>query len=205
MTADGCTSGDTKCQKGGFDTPIALGAFARPETRIVTSGSTGPGFHYESAAPSILEVEGGRILGKSEGTSALLFVSDDHAVLDFLHVWVKKPNALGIRASAVGTTSEAAVNDLVELMPGESIWASTELTADGQHLTGTGAEDWSVEPPIAIVLRGGSEGHRRIVAQRPGNATVRVKSLGLESTLELVVRTPGESAPPVKPGKGGAS
>jgi hypothetical protein len=186
VVSDACKSGDASCSRVGFDSPLALGASTEPDVHLQLRGSTGPGFHLESAAPSIMEVTGGRVTGVGEGTSALLFVSDDGSVLDFLHVFVKKPTELKLTAGATGQELHA-VSGVIEMLPGESLRVSAQVMSDGQPLIGTGITTWTVDPPIARLLREGSEGERRIVAKDVGHAVIRVKTLGVESTLDIVV------------------
>lgn len=187
VTQDSCEAGDLRCARA-FDAPIALGATAAPETHLTLDGSTSPGFHYESAAPSILEVDGGRVVGRSEGTSALLFVSDASTVLDFLHVWVKKPTALELDAALPGRTTEGRVDGTIDVLVGEELRLSARPIAGGQRLLGAGESTWSVDPPILSLLREGDDARRRVVAASPGTATLRVEMLGVTSTMQIVVR-----------------
>jgi hypothetical protein len=191
--ADSCAPGDPDCSRAGFDAPLALGATARPVTKISLTGSAAPGIHYESAAPDILEVDGGVVIGKSAGASALLFVSDADTVLDFLHVWVKAPTALDVTASTPGSDQMGHVDGPLELMVGEDAQVAIAPSADGQRLLGTSAAEWTIEPAIAILLREGSDARRRIVASAPGKAVIHVKMLGLESTIDVRVHSPREA------------
>jgi hypothetical protein len=189
VVSDACKGGDPACTRSGFDAPLALGATAHPEVRLGLRGSAGPGFHIESAAPSILAVDGSGVTGAGEGTSALLFVSDRGAVLDFLHVWVKKPDSLRLSASEAGSAMHP-VSGPIELFPGESIRITAAPFADGQALLGSADAIWTVDPPIAMVLREGSDGERRLVAGDRGKGVLHVKAFGLESTLDIVVHDP---------------
>jgi hypothetical protein len=186
VVSDSCKAGDPACSRAGFDAPIAVGASTRPLVHLDLRGSAAPGFHLESAAPSIISVDGGNITGRGEGMSALLFVSDSGAVLDFLHVWVKAPQSLRLSAAEPGSAPHD-LSGVIEMLPGESIRISATPVADGQDLLGSGESTWAVEPAIARLFREGSDGERRLVAKEPGKALIRIKSLGVESTLELVV------------------
>lgn len=197
VTSDECRAGDEKCSRSGFDAPLALGATATPETRFSLNGSASPGFHYESAAPSIVDVVDGRVVGKSEGASALLFVSDASTVLDFLHVWVKKPTTLELLATLPGRPSEGRVDGTIDLLVGEELRLTVHPLADGQRLLGSSETEWTVDPGIATILREGTEEHRRLVAEGPGTTTLRVTMLGVESSMQIVVHAAGtEKAAP---------
>ena len=207
VTSDDCKAGDERCSRAGFDAPLALGATALPKIRVTLNGSASPGLHFESAAPSVLEVEGGRVVGKREGTSALLFVSDANTVLDFLHVWVKKPTTLELDAALPGRDVSGRVDGAIDLLVGEELRLTAKPLADGQQLLGTGAAEWTVDPPIATLLREGSDDHRRIVAQTPGSATLHVTMLGVESSMQIVIhpRTHGVTLRPTVKTERGAS
>jgi len=207
MTSDSCRAGDPDCSRAGFDAPLALGATASPRTQVSLDGTAGPSVHYESAAPSIIDVEGGHVFAKSEGASALMFVTDANTVLDFLHVWVKKPTELRLTSTVPGQSTSGRVDGTIELLAGEELRMSAEPTADGQRLLGSGPAEWSIEPPIADILREGSEDHRRVVAEHPGKAVLHVRMLGVEATLDLVIHPATESSPIHRSAatKGGAS
>jgi hypothetical protein len=190
VTSDSCRPTDADCSRAGFDAPLALGGTASPVTHVSLDGTAGPSIHYESAAPSIIEVVDGHVVGKSEGASALMFVSDASTVLDFLHVWVRKPKELRLVATVPGREGSGNVNGTMELVAGEEVRISAEPTADGQRLLGTGPAEWKIEPPIAEALREGTEDHRRLLAEHPGKAVLTVRMLGVETTLDIVVHAP---------------
>lgn len=196
LTSDDCKAGDERCNRAGFDAPLALGATASPRVHVSLDGSASPGLHFESAAPSVLDVEDGHVVGKSEGTSALLFVSDASTVLDFFHVWVKKPTALRIEAALPGRDVSGRIEGPIELMVGEELRLVAKPVADGQILLGTGEADWSVDAPFATLLREGSEDHRRFVADAPGSVTLHVRMLGVESVVAIVIHSRVAGAQP---------
>jgi hypothetical protein len=192
VVSDSCRPEDPSCSRSGFDAPVALGASVTPDVHMQLRGSASPGFHLESAAPSILAVEGGHVTAEGEGASAILFVSDGGNVLDFLHVWVKRPTELALLSQNTGGGMHE-VRGTVELLPRESLRVRATLRADGVTLMGNADTEWIVDPPIARFLKEGDTGERRIIAERPGKAMVHAKSLGLEATLELVVAKDGAS------------
>jgi hypothetical protein len=193
FVSDACKAGDPSCARSSFERPIALGASIHPEVHLTLRGSAGPGFHLESAAPTVLEVDGGSVIGRAQGMSALLFVGDSGTVIDFIHVWVKQPSALRLSSAEAGSAVHD-LNGLVEMLPGESIRVTATPVADGQDLLGAGDAVWTVEPPIAKLMREGNDGERRVVAREPGHAVLRVKTLGVESTLDIVVQPSGRSS-----------
>jgi len=132
------------------------------------------------------------VTAEGEGASAILFVSDGGNVLDFLHVWVKRPTELALLSQNTGGGMHE-VRGTVELLPRESLRVRATLRADGVTLMGNADTEWIVDPPIARFLEEGDNGERRIIAERPGKAMVQAKSLGLEATLELVVAKEGAS------------
>lgn len=206
-TSDDCKAGDERCDRAGFDAPLALGATASPQIHVTLNGSASPGLHFESAAPSVLAVEDGRVLGKSEGTSALLFVSDANTVLDFLHVWVKRPTTLRIDAALPGREVSGRIEGPIELLVGEELRLVAKPVADGQTLLGTGEAEWVVDAPLATLLREGSDDHRRLVAEAPGSLKLRVRMLGVESVVAIVIhpRVAGAPAKSVAKSERGAS
>ena len=99
------------------------------------------------------------------------------------------------------------VDGAIDLLVGEELRLTAKPLADGQQLLGTGAAEWSVDPPIATLLREGSDDHRRFVAQTPGTATLHVTMLGVESSMQIVIhpRTPGVTLRPTVKTERGAS
>jgi len=52
------------------------------------------------------------------------------------------------------------VSGSIEMFPGESIRIVAAPIADGQELMGSAEASWTVDPPIAMVLREGTDGER---------------------------------------------
>ena len=186
-TGDDCAPGDNDCMMSGLGAPLAVGATATPTVRTQLRGTGAPSLALWSAAPDILTVNNGDITGHREGVSGLVMAMDDGSAIDFVHVWVKSPDRLQLHRITEDGRDLGEVRDTVELIAGESIGIAPRPYARAQRLMGEGASTWEVEPPLADVLREGRPGSRRIVARNEGAATVTISSLGLSSTLQLVV------------------
>lgn len=186
-TAETCAPG-ADCTHAGFDAPVAVGAVVHPEFQTKLAGSAGAGFRFVSASPDVLDVDGGDVVGKSPGLSALLLVTDGETVVDFLHVWVKAATKVRVAATAPGREKATITSGPIELLVGDAIFVSAELTADGQRLIGAAPSEWEADEGVLSVLREGNEGHRRVVALHPGSTSLRVTTLGLENEIDVVVR-----------------
>jgi hypothetical protein len=186
VTSDRCKVGDDGCVRA-LDAPIAVGAEATPDVHARIDGSGTPSLHLETAAPSILDVREGRVVGRAEGMSALLFVADGGTVIDLLHVWVKKPTALELDATLPGRAPSGRIDGRIDVFVGEELRVSARPVADGQRLAGEAETAWKIEPPLLTLLREGADDGRRLVAEAPGQAVLSVTSLGLERQIPIVV------------------
>jgi hypothetical protein len=187
VVASDCKPGDKGCEAAIVTAPLAVGATLDPRIAIELPGSTVPSIHLESAAPDILFVEGDHVRARAAGMAALLFVTDDGTVTDFLHVFVKEPTRIALdRLAADGTVEPATMG--VDLLTGELMRLRATALGDGQPLDGALPVEWSVTPPsVAEVFSDGQADKRRILAKAPGAATISVKSGKLESKLDIVV------------------
>ena len=79
------------------------------------------------------------------------------------------------------------MSETVELVVGDGMRFVPHPYAGGARLVGVATSTWTVEPPIAIVLREGLPNRVRVVARQPGTANVNVSMLGATSTLRLKV------------------
>ncbi len=195
-----CAEGDQSCMMSGLSAPLAVGASLRPALRTTLRGSGSPAIAMWSAAPSILSVEGSRIIGQQEGVSAVIMKLDNGAAVDFVHVWVKRPDRLQLHRKRLNAAHDLGeVRDAIELVVGENLWLTPRAYAQSQPLLGEGPTQWQVEPAIAQVLRDGRPGMRRLRASRAGQATVTVTSLGLSTSFQLSVHAQTASARGVTP------
>lgn len=190
-TGDDCATGDQGCMMAGLSAPLAVGASLRPSMHTQLRGSGAPSLAMWSVAPDIMTVENDRIVGQREGVSALVISMSDNAAIDFVHVWVKRPDRLQLHRLDEQGADLGDVRDTIELLAGESVRLAPHAYAASQRLLGEGDTKWQVNPPIARVMRDGRPGRRRLVGTRAGNAIVTVTSLGLNSTFNLRIHTEG--------------
>lgn len=185
--SDNCRLGDPSCLRNRFTAPIAVGATVTPEIDVAIRGTTGPALHFESANDAVLAADRGALRGKAPGIAALLLVTDSGTVIDFLHVWVKGPTGIQLTALSPTEGRGEPVVEGIDLLPGESMRLSATLHGDGQPLAGDAPQSWTIDKPIAAILRDGAGGRRRIVAVEPGRATLRVEALEEVAQVEVVV------------------
>jgi len=178
----------------GLGAPLAVGATARPTVNTRLRGSGTPSLSLVSASPSVMVAHEHTITGVSPGVSAMMMAMKDGAVIDFVHVWVEAATRLQLHRLAADGSDLGEITDVVELVEGEDIRIAPRPYAGAQRLMGEGPAAWRVDPPLAAVLRDGTPGRRRLVARTPGAATVTIDSLGLKSTLQIVVHESGRAA-----------
>ena len=183
----------------GLEAPLATGATMRPVVRTELRGSGAPSLALWSAAPDVISVSEGRITGQREGVSAIVMSMRDGTAIDFVHVWVRTADRIQLHRMSPGGDDLGELRDAIELMPGESVRVLPRPYADAQRLLGEGDSQWRVDPPLVDVLRDGAVGRRRLVAKRPGKATLTVSSLGVSSALELVIHDEEPSGSEVMP------
>lgn len=190
-----CKASDDTCDPGGLDAPLAVGATATPKVAFSLRGAGAPSWRFESADPSVLLAEQGRITGVENGVVTLMVTADDGTVFDFFHVWVKQPTELALAGVTPGSATAGPLGPRIDLLPGEALRLSTSLVGDGQALVGDAPQTWKVttadgaRPPIAV-LDEGAPHKRRVVAVAVGKATLTVSALGLSRELEIVVADP---------------
>jgi hypothetical protein len=180
-----CAAGDEACSRRHPVAPIAVGARFHPEVSTEVSGTTTPSLLLESAAPEIVGVEDGALVGHKPGTSAVLISTDDGSVVDFVHVWVAPATRLTL-ARRDGDRVGAAIG----LAVGEDVTLQPALWNGAQRLAGEGNIEWTVSDDKTVsVLRDGSADRRRLRARAPGKATVTVSLPGSDvtSTVDIEV------------------
>ena len=176
-----CSQGDAACARKAPLAPLAIGARFYPEVSTEIAGSSTPNLRLESAEPAVLAVEGGALVAKSAGTSAVLISTDDGSVVDFVHIWVAPVTQITL-ARRDGERIAGAIG----LAVGEDITLVPSLYSGAQKLAGDSAAVWAVDTagPL-VVLQDGSSDRRRLRARAPGKAKVTV-TLG-EATASVDV------------------
>jgi len=163
-----CAEGDAACSRRHPQAPIAVGARFYPEVSASIDGSSTPTLVLESAAPDVLAVEGGALVARKPGASAVLITTDDASVVDFVHVWVAPVTKLTLMRR-----DGDRVDGAIGLAVGEDLTITPALWNGAQRLSGAGDVAWTVSSDgVVSVLRDGSPDRRRLRARAPGKATV---------------------------------
>lgn len=178
-----CAEGDVACSRRHPQAPIAVGTRFYPEVSASIDGSSTPNLVLESAAPEILAVEGGALVGKRPGTSAVLITTDDASVVDFVHVWVAPVTQLTLMRR-----DGDRVDGAIGLAVGEDVTITPALWSGAQRLSGAGDVAWTVAPEGAVsVLRDGSPDRRRLRARAPGKATITAALGDTKASVDVEV------------------
>ncbi len=170
-----------------LSSPLALGADVRPDLRFDVKGSVAMSTHLLSAREDILAVKSGLLHGNHEGTAPVLVALDSGTIVDFVHVTVKRASRIEVHAIDPASGDSGALTEPLEVATGESVHLVPFPYAEDQRVVGVSTATWTVEPPIATVLREGLPNRVRLLARKPGQATVKVVMLGSTSTLSLEV------------------
>jgi hypothetical protein len=172
-----CGKDDAACARRAPLAPLAIGSRFYPEVSTDIAGTATPNLRLESAEPDILAVDGGALVAKAAGESAVLISTDDGSVVDFVHVWVAPVTHIALAkrdGDRIGGSLGLAVGEDVTLVPA--------LYNGAQKLAGDPDAQWTVDNDAAlVVLRDGSLDRRRLRARAPGHAQVTV-ALGSATT-----------------------
>ena len=185
--ADRCGPGDQACLDAGLNAPLAVGARLRPSISLGISGSSTPEIRLASTRPDIVSAVDDALIARSPGVSAVLISTKDGVVLDFIHVWTAVANRIALEMLGPDHAKLGELTDTVELMVGESIFITPALYGGVQRLAGSADTEWDLDTSVATIHRDGAPDRRRLVARAPGRTTVRIRTLDLESTIDLVV------------------
>jgi hypothetical protein len=185
--ADKCGPNDQACLESGLNAPIAVGARISPSISMGISGSATPEIRLMSARPDVLSAIDDSLVARSAGVSAVLISTKDGVVLDFIHVWTAVANRISLEMLGPDHSKLGELTDTLELMVGESVFVTPAIYGGVQRLAGSAETEWELDQNVASIHRDGAPGRRRLVARSPGRTTVRVRTLGLESTIDLVV------------------
>ncbi len=178
-----CAENDAACSRRHPQAPIAVGAKFFPDVEGGIDGSTTPNLILESADPDVLAVEGGALLAKSPGATAVLISTDNGSVVDFVHMWVAPVTDI-----TIARRDGDRVSGPIGLTVGEDVTLVPTLWNGAQRLAGDADVAWSssAAAPLAI-LRDGSAERRRLRARTPGNATITVALGDAKSSFDVQV------------------
>ena len=178
-----CAADDAACARRHPQAPIAVGARFHPDVATTLEGTTTPNLRLESAAPEIVAIEDGALVGKRAGTSAVLITTDDGSVVDFVHVWVAPVTKL-----TVARRDGERVGGAIGLAVGEDVTLVPALWSGAQRLSGEGEVAWTVtDDAVVSVLRDGTPDRRRLRARAPGTSTVTLALGNATATVEIEV------------------
>ncbi len=178
-----CAEGDAACSKTHPFAPIAIGATFHPQIDVALAGTTTPNLHLESAAPDIVGIGNGRLVGQAPGASAVLISTDDGSVVDFVHVWVAQPTGL-----VVARRDGDRIDGAIDLAIGEDVTLAPSLWSGVQQLAGDAPLAWtSSNPNVLEILRDGSTDRRRLRAHATGKTTVTVAYGDMKTSLDVEV------------------
>jgi hypothetical protein len=178
-----CAENDAACSRRHPLAPLAIGAHFHPEVSTEIAGTSTPNLRLESAEPEILAVEGGDLVAKQPGASAVLISTDDGSVVDFVHVWVAPITQITLArrdGERLAGTVGLAVGEDLTLEP--ALWNGAQKLAGEAELTWTVTDDKTV-----TVLADGSADRRRIRARAPGKATVTASLGGATTSIDVEV------------------
>ena len=178
-----CAENDAACSRRHPLAPLAIGAHFHPEVSTEIAGTSTPNLRLESAEPEILSVEGGDLVAKQPGASAVLISTDDGSVVDFVHVWVAP-----ITQITLARRDGERLSGTVGLAVGEDLTLQPALWNGAQKLAGEAELQWTVSDDKAVaVLPDGSADRRRIRARAPGKATVTASLGGATTSIDVEV------------------
>ena len=178
-----CATDDAACSRRHPLAPLAIGAHFYPEVSTEVAGTSTPNLRLESAAPDVLAVDGGALVARQAGTSAVLISTDDGSVVDFVHVW-----AAPITRISLARRDGDRVAGTLALTVGEDVTLVPALWNGAQRLAGDADVEWTSSNDAAVsVLRDGSADRRRLRARAPGKATLTVALGEMRASLDVEV------------------
>lgn len=191
-----------------LNAPLAVGAAIQPDINLSLKGTAMPTLLLTSGRPDVVADEGGQLIGRAPGISAILVTTKEGVVLDFYHLWVEQASRATLHRSYADGRDMGELREGLDLMVGEATVLTPKVFYEAQELAGTLDGEWRVEPDIAAVLREGVGQRRRLVARTPGEATLTVKLANVVVTVPIrvlsaadppVAATPPAGPPPAPP------
>jgi hypothetical protein len=187
MRTHGGGAADKGSLLSALDAPLAVGGEVRPAFQMSVAGSTPPPTHLVSARSDVILVRDGVLVGQSPGVAAVLVAMPDETVVDFLHVWVEAANRIDVHGIDGSGADLGPLTDALDMVPGERMRLVPHAYAGAEQLAGVAPATWTVDPPIAVVLREGLPNRVTLLARTAGTADVRVAMAGVTSHLQLKV------------------
>lgn len=178
-----CGKDDAACSRRAPLAPLAIGSRFYPEVSTEIAGTSTPSLRLESAEPDVLAVDGGALVAKQAGTSAVLISTDDGSVVDFIHVWVAPVTHI-----ALARRDGERIAGSLGLAVGEDVTLVPSLFSGAQKLAGDPDAQWTVDNDATLtVLRDGSADRRRLRARAPGKAKVTVALGDATASIDVEV------------------
>ena len=187
-----CAGDDAACSRRHPQAPLAIGSRFYPEVSTEIPGTTSPNLRLESAAPDVLAVEDGALVGRKSGVSAVLISTDDGSVIDFVHVWVAP-----VTKVTLARRDGERINGAIALAVGEDLTLVPALWNGAQKLSGDSDVQWLETAPAGgvlapapaplAILRAGSTDRRRLRARKPGKATLVVAIGDAKASVDIEV------------------
>jgi hypothetical protein len=188
LSAD-CPAEDLSCVAQGLDGPLAVGATARINVVLAFQGAATPPTRLVSSHPEILAVDGENVRGAASGNvTLLLMLNDEDTVVDFMHVWVTEADRLALSVFTPDGRELGEVVTGAELLTGEDLVLAASLYGRGQKLLGNTGATFAADSDVVTLLREPTSGRTRVVARKPGQATITVTAGGLATSLLVEVK-----------------
>ena len=179
-----------------LNAPLAVGGSIQPDVQMDLQGTASPTLVLVSGRPEVVSADGGRLTGRAPGVSAILVTTKEGVVLDFYHLWVEQATRATLHRLYDDGRDMGEVWEGIDVMVGESVVLTPKVYYGAQELAGTVQGQWTVEPPVASVLREGVGERRRLVASTPGSAMVTVKLANVAVAMPLRVVAAARGAEP---------
>lgn len=181
-----CDPGDAVCLQSSV-APLARGATLALDITSLTQGSAGLDLSLLSADEGVARTQGDAVIGADPGVTAILFLTPDGVVLDFIHLTVAEPTTMVVHRLTDDGEAVAELEGRVQLLVGETFGVSAGLRHQAQDLAGKVSIRWQTDPAIAPLLDSGSPGRKRVLARAPGRTTLVAKAGGLITEIPLEV------------------
>jgi hypothetical protein len=178
--------------------PLAVGGSLQPNVDIDLQGTASPTIELISARPDVATAADGKIVGRSPGVTAILITTKDGTVLDFHHLWVEQATRMTLHRQDDQARDLGEVLDGIDFLEGESIYVTPRVYFKSQELAGTVPGTWTIDPPVALLLKQGLADGRRLFATNPGEATLTVSIPGVSVRVPIRV-LPKANAKPAAP------